>query len=162
MWNVTPEAPVSFSGRRDLDFQTTAHAELDARPCQGSGPGHDRALTPSPVGLEFWSMAKQIRFTLCFAPEAVEHLDFIESKYHGLLRRTIREQLRHTPTEETRNRKPLEPPAPFEASWELRCGPNNRFRVFYDVDSARLVVDVLAIGVKDRERLLIRGEEYEL
>ena len=28
----------------------------------------------------------------------------------------------------------MEPPAPFDASWELRCGPKNRFRVFYDVD----------------------------
>jgi mRNA-degrading endonuclease RelE of RelBE toxin-antitoxin system len=107
-------------------------------------------------------MAKRPKFTLAFAPEAIEHLDLIESKYHGLLRRTIREQLTHAPTEETRNRKPLEQPAPFQASWELRCGPGNRFRVFYDVDSPSQTVQVLAIGVKDRSRLLIGGEEYEL
>jgi hypothetical protein len=85
----------------------------------------------------------------------------IESKYHGLLRRTINEQLTHTPTEETRNRKPLDQPAPFGASWELRCGPDNRFRVFYEVDAAAQEVQVLAIGVKDRNRLLIGGEEYQ-
>jgi mRNA-degrading endonuclease RelE of RelBE toxin-antitoxin system len=107
-------------------------------------------------------MAKQRRFSLAFAPEAIEHLDRIEAKYHGLLRRTIKEQLASTPTVETRNRKPLEQPAPFEASWELRCGPGNRFRVFYDVDPAARAVQVLAIGVKDRSRLLIGGEEYEL
>jgi hypothetical protein len=106
-------------------------------------------------------MAKRPKFTLSFAPQAIEHLDLIESKYHGLLRRTIKEQLTHTPTEETRNRKPLDQPAPFEASWELRCGPDNRFRVFYDVDSASQAVRVLAVGVKDRSRLLIGGEEYE-
>ena len=106
-------------------------------------------------------MAKRTTFTLSFAPQAIEHMDLIESKFHGLLRRTIKEQLTHTPTEETRNRKPLDQPAPFEASWELRCGPKNRFRVFYDVDAVAQEVQILAIGVKDRNRLLIGGEEYE-
>ena len=95
------------------------------------------------------------------APEAIEHLDSIDSKYHRLLRRTINEQLTHTPTDETRNRKPLDQPAPFEATWELRCGPENRFRAFYDVDAEAQAVQVLAIGVKVRNRLLIGGEEYE-
>jgi len=106
-------------------------------------------------------MAKRPRFTLTFAPQAVEHLDGIESKYHGLLRRTIKEQLTFTPNEETRNRKLLDQPAPFEATWELRCGPDNRFRVFYGVDVQSLEVQILAIGLKDRNRLLIGGEEYE-
>ena len=106
-------------------------------------------------------MVRKPKFTLQFAPEAIEHLDLIESKYHGLLRRAIGEQLTYTPTDETRNRKPLDQPAPFAASWELRCGPDNRFRVFYDVDSSLLVVQVLAIGVKERSRLLIGGEVYE-
>ena len=107
-------------------------------------------------------MAKPPRYLLSFAPEVIDHMDVIESKYHGLLRRTIMEQLTYAPTEETRNRKPLEQPAPCEACWELRCGPGNRFRIFYDVDSASREVRVLAIGVKDRNRLLIGGEEYEL
>ncbi len=106
-------------------------------------------------------MAKRVKFTLCFAPEAIEHLAAIESKYHGLLRRTIKEQLTYVPTEETRNRKPFDEPAPFETSWELRCGPDNRFRIFYDVDLASQEVNVLAVGAKDRSRLLIGGEEYE-
>jgi mRNA-degrading endonuclease RelE of RelBE toxin-antitoxin system len=107
-------------------------------------------------------MAKRSKFTLTFAPQAVEHLDRIDSKYHGLLRRTIKEQLLFTPTDESRNRKPLEWPAPFDASWELRCGPKNRFRVLYDVNSANLAVSILAIGIKDRNRLLIGEEEYEI
>jgi hypothetical protein len=106
-------------------------------------------------------MAKRPRFKLSFAPEAVEHLDLVESKYHGLLRRTINEQLTHTPTQETRNRKPLDQPAPFGASWELRCGRDNRFRIFYEVDAATQEVQVLAIGVKERNRLLIGGEECQ-
>src|ERR1043166_5742494 len=106
-------------------------------------------------------MAKRPKFTLFFAPEAIDHLDVIESKYHGLLQRTLNEQLLSTPTKETRNRKPLDQPAPFGASWELRCGPNNRFRVFYDVDPESQAAHVLAIGVKDRDRLSIGGEEIE-
>src|SRR6516165_8615965 len=107
-------------------------------------------------------MAKQPKYILSFAPQAIEHLDRIDPKYHGLLRQTIKEQLTHTPTEETRNRNPLDQPAPFGASWELRCGPANRFRVFYEVDAASHQVQVLAVGVKDRNRLLIGGEEYTL
>jgi mRNA-degrading endonuclease RelE of RelBE toxin-antitoxin system len=107
-------------------------------------------------------MAKQPTYTLSFAPEAIEHLDVMESKFHGLLRRTIREQLTHAPADETRNRKPLDQPALFDATWELRCGPDNRFRVSYDVDSASREVQVLAVGVKERNRLFIGGEEYEL
>src|SRR5580692_1811899 len=107
-------------------------------------------------------MAKRFKCSLLFAPQAIEHLDLVDFKYHGLLQQAIREQLTYTPNEETRNRKPLDQPAPFGASWELRCGPNNRFRVFYDVDSAAHEVHVLAIGVKDRNRLLIGDEEYEL
>src|SRR5258708_27531493 len=107
-------------------------------------------------------MAKRPIFALSFGPQASGHLDLIASKHHGLLRRTINEQLTHTPTEEARNRKLLDQPAPFGASWELRCGPDNRFRVFYEVDAATYEVQVLAVGVKDRNRLLIGGEEYDL
>lgn len=106
-------------------------------------------------------MAKRPKFTLSFAPEAIEQLDMFESKHHGLLRRTLNEPLTHRPNTQTRNRKPLDQPAPFGASWELRCGPDNRFRVFYEVDAGAHEVQVLAIGLKDRNRLLIGAKEYE-
>jgi hypothetical protein len=48
------------------------------------------------------------------------------------------------------------------ASWELRCGRDNRFRVFSDVDLELNEVHVLAIALKDRNRLLIGAEECEL
>jgi hypothetical protein len=106
-------------------------------------------------------MPRKRKYVLVFAPEAIEHLDAIEGKFHGLLRRVIHEQLTHTPMRETRNRKPMDQPGPFDASWELRCGPGNRFRVFYDVDLDESEVQILAIGVKDRNRVIIGGEEYE-
>src|ERR1700728_2130821 len=100
-------------------------------------------------------MAKRRGFTPCFAPEVIEHMDSIDQKYHRLLRQVMQEQLTYSPTDETRNRKPLEQPAPFDATWELRCGPNNRFRVFYDVDPDANEVHILAVGVKDHNRLRI-------
>ncbi len=105
-------------------------------------------------------MPRRPRLTLRFAPEAIEHLDAIERKYHGFLRRAIGDQLSYTPEEETRNRKPLAYPAPYGARWELRCGPRNRFRVFYRVGPEDRTVWVLAIGLKEGNRLFIGGEEF--
>ncbi len=107
-------------------------------------------------------MPPRTRFTLDFAAEVVEHLDAIERKYHRLIQETIDEQLTFAPNQETRNRKPLDRPTAFEASWELRFGPNNRFRVFYQVDEQAKTVFVLAIGVKEGNRLLIGGKEIQL
>jgi len=101
-------------------------------------------------------------FTLVFAPEVVDYLRAIDKRHHSLIRETIAQQLSYTPVELTRNRKPLEQPAPFGTTWELRFGVKNRFRVFYEVDTAEQMVLVLAIGVKDREKLIVGGEEIEL
>ena len=57
------------------------------------------------------------------------------------------------------NRKPLEGPALLGADWEIRFGPDNRFRVFYRIDVENHEVEILAIGVKEKERLYIGGEE---
>jgi mRNA-degrading endonuclease RelE of RelBE toxin-antitoxin system len=101
------------------------------------------------------------QFALVFAPEVVLDLRAIERKHHSLLRREISAQLRSTPEVETRNRKPLvDLPEPYGAQWELRLGPKNRFRVFYEVDEEAFVVTVLAIGVKDRGVLRIGREEF--
>ena len=107
-------------------------------------------------------MPRAKKFELGFAPEVIAHLAAIEPKYHPLIQAALNEQLVIVPDQETRNRKPVEQPAPFEATWELRFGRGNRFRVFYDVDRVEHVVWILAIGVKERERLFIGGEEYRL
>lgn len=101
-------------------------------------------------------------FILDFAPETIDHLDAIERKYHRLIEKTIDDRLRYTPEQETRNRKPLERPTYFGATWELRFGANNRFRVFYEVDAAEQMVRILAIGEKEGNRLFIGGEEVQI
>ena len=85
----------------------------------------------------------------------------LERKYHRLIRTSVNQQLGHTPNQMTRNRKPLDPPMPFGATWELRFGPKNRFRVFYEVDVEALAVSVLAVGVKEGNRLSIGREEFQ-
>ena len=73
------------------------------------------------------------QYELIYAPQVVAHIRAIAAKYHGLIRTTVEEQLTHAPQVETRNRKPIVQPAPFEAMWGLRFGPGNRFRVFYEI-----------------------------
>ena len=100
-------------------------------------------------------------FELVYAPQVREHLKVIEPRHYGLIRQEIEAQLQFEPEVETRNRKPLKRAIAFESEWEIRFGPNNRFRVFYEVDGDAGAVHILAIGVKIRDRLYIGGEEVE-
>ena len=106
-------------------------------------------------------MAKRQPFTLVYADEVKDHLRAIEAKYHPLIQAEVETQLLFEPEVETRNRKPLKRPMSFGAQWELRFGPDNRFRVFYQANTATHEVRVLAVGVKDRSRLYFGGEEFE-
>jgi hypothetical protein len=107
-------------------------------------------------------VAKKVPFALVFAPLVHDHMAAIDATYDSLIRQKIEEQLTHHPNVRTRNRKPVRAPAAFQAEWELRFGPKNRFRVFYQIDHEHLEVRIVAIGVKDRNRLLVGGEEVTL
>ena len=63
----------------------------------------------------------------------------------------------HQPTVVTRNRKPLQP-NPL-ARFELRIA---ELRVYYEVDAEWRVVELRAVGIKDRDRVFIGGEEIDL
>jgi hypothetical protein len=108
------------------------------------------------------NMAPRQRFDLIYAPVTKLHLKAIERKYYSLIRTTIEDELQFEPDVETRNRKPLKQPVAFEAEWELRFGPDNRFRVFYDINIESHEVHILAIGVKEGNHLFIGGEEMKL
>jgi len=67
-------------------------------------------------------------------------------------------QLLNQPKVETRNRKPMRPNP--VAPWELRIG---NLRVYYEVsDDPEPTVVVLAVGIKDRDRVRIGGETVKL
>jgi len=107
-------------------------------------------------------MARKQPYDISYDEATRDHLRSIEAKYHSLIRKRIETQLTFEPAKETRNRKPLRQPAPFDATWELRFGPKNRFRVLYGTDEEHREVQIQAIGVKEGNRLLIGGEEVEL
>lgn len=107
-------------------------------------------------------MVKAAKYVLIYAPEVKEHLKAIDRQHHPLIRQTIEQQLTVVPDHETRNRKPLSGSTLWADAWELRCGPQNRFRVFYQIEAARREVLILAVGVKDRNELMIGKEKIEL
>ena len=70
----------------------------------------------------------------------------------------VDEQLGHEPGVETRNRKPMRP-NPL-SPWELRIGD---LRVYYEIaEDPEQIVTIVAVGVKDRNRVLIGGKEIKL
>lgn len=93
-----------------------------------------------------------------YSPSAVEHLRDLNRRDQVAVFDAVERQLRLEPTIETRNRKRMRP-NPI-APWEMRIGD---FRVYYDVkDEPEAVVQILAIGVKQRNRVRIGKEEVEL
>ncbi len=106
-------------------------------------------------------MPKSRPFEIVYDEVAVEHLHAIEKKYILVIRNSIETHLRFEPDAETQNRKLLHDPSTIGATWELRCGPNNRFRVFYDIHPEDRRVVILAIAVKIRNELWIGKERFE-
>jgi len=96
-------------------------------------------------------------YEIKFTGQAYRHLEAISRRDRNLILDAVREQLPHTPDDETRNRKLLRD-NPL-ADGELRIG---QYRLFYDVDVANRVVRILAVGVKERNRLIIGEEEVVL
>ena len=107
------------------------------------------------------AMSRRLVFEVIFDVLALDHMEAIESKYHSLIRRTVVKQLISEPDTPTRNRKPLLREAAIGAAWEVRCGPGNRFRIFYDVHRDQRLVVVLAIARKVRNQLFVGKEKFE-
>jgi Cytotoxic translational repressor of toxin-antitoxin stability system len=99
-------------------------------------------------------MAYRIQFT----ESAEQHFADLSARQQAIVLNAVKTQLRYEPLRETRNRKQLRP-NPF-APWELRVG---FLRVFYEVDALELdLVNVLAIGIKKGNRLIVAGKEIHI
>ncbi len=97
-------------------------------------------------------------YRIDYSPEAEDHLMALRVREGNIVLDAVARQLAHQPTVSTRNRKLLR--ANPVAPWELRIG---NLRVYYEVrDEPEPVVIVKAVGVKDRERVVIGGEEVKL
>jgi mRNA-degrading endonuclease RelE of RelBE toxin-antitoxin system len=93
-----------------------------------------------------------------YSPVTEQHLRALAARQRAIVFDAVDEQLAHEPAIETRNRKPMRP-NPL-APWELRVG---ELRVYYNVEEEpEKRVTILAVGVKDRNRVLIGGQEVGL
>jgi len=107
-------------------------------------------------------MVRHRPYSVLYAPVTRGHVRAIRRRDLAAVKSAIEANLFDEPTKETANRRPLSPTTELEAEWELRCGPNNRFRVFYSVDEQLRQVYVVAIGVKRGSRLKVGREEVSL
>ena len=108
------------------------------------------------------AMPSPLRFQILLDKDVAAHFSQIERRDHGLILDEIEQQLTFEPAVPTRNRKPLRTPNRLNATWELRCGAGNHYRVFYDVDLVSRLVIVLAVGRKMGSTLVIGKEKFEL
>lgn len=93
-----------------------------------------------------------------YSPAAEEHLRALTARQRTIVFDAVDEQLASQPAVETRNRKPMRPNP--VAPWELRISD---IRVYYDIqEEPEPKVTILAVGIKDRNRVRIGGEEIEL
>ena len=97
-------------------------------------------------------------YIIQYSPEAEDHLRGLTARQQRIVLDTVDRQLLNQPAVETRNRKPMRP-NPI-APWELRIGD---VRVYYEVSDESLpTVTILAVGIKERDRVRIGGEGIKL
>ncbi|UBF28127.1 addiction module toxin RelE [Kovacikia minuta CCNUW1] len=90
--------------------------------------------------------------------DAEEHLTFLTVRQQAIILNAVDEQLMYQPTIETKNRKPMRPN--LLSLWELRIGD---LRVYYDVEEEpEQLVYINAVGIKERNKVRIAGEIYDL
>ena len=102
-----------------------------------------------------------MRCSIEYSRPAIDHLRRLSTRDQPTIVDGVERSLGAEPTVETRHRKRMRP-NPI-APWELRVGD---FRVYYDVQERKgaedASVEVLAIGRKDRNRVIIGGKEMNL
>ena len=96
-------------------------------------------------------------YRIQYSPDAEDHLRGLTARQRSIVLDTIDRQLAHQPTTEMRNRKPMRQ-NPL-AAWEVRSGG---MRVYYRVQEAEHLVQVLAVGVERRHRVYLGERVVEL
>ena len=96
-------------------------------------------------------------FNILYPDDFKKQLAMVDRKYWILIKENIEKLLFFEPDIETKNRKPLSRP-PVDSIWEIRFGPKNIFRVFYKFNTKSREVWILAIGYKEKEKLIILGD----
>jgi len=100
---------------------------------------------------------KKRPYQIEYSPHSKGHLAALDARQRATILDKVDMQLAHEPTVVSRNRKPLQP-NPL-ARFELRVGD---LRVYDEVDEKKRVVEIRAVGIKDRSRVFIGEEEVDL
>jgi mRNA-degrading endonuclease RelE of RelBE toxin-antitoxin system len=96
-----------------------------------------------------------VPYTVEYSPEAIKHIRALPADRRAMVVDQVEQRLTHEPTVPARNRKRMDPDKKlFVAPWELRLGD---VRVYYAVEEQKAIV--LAVGIKEREKLFIGGKE---
>jgi len=99
-----------------------------------------------------------VKYRIEYSRDALDHLRLLTAREQRLVLDRVDLMLSHDPAVETRNRKPMRP-NPL-APWELRIGS---LRVYYDIEEEpEYIVVILAVGVKERDRVRIGKEALEI
>jgi mRNA-degrading endonuclease RelE of RelBE toxin-antitoxin system len=99
-----------------------------------------------------------VKYRIEYSPDAVDHLRLLTVREQRLVLDRVDRMLTRDPEVETRNRKPMRPN--LLAPWELRIGS---IRVYYDIEEKpECIVVILAVGIKERNRVRIGKEVLEL
>ena len=97
-------------------------------------------------------------YHIVYADEISSHIRALTARQRAIVFDEINQQLSYEPAVETRNRKSLRPKYTC-----LMGAARGRFAVYYDVQEApEQQVNVAAIGIKVRNRVLIAGKLYDL
>ncbi len=93
-----------------------------------------------------------------YYPDAIEHLKELTKRNQSIIFNAIENQLTYQPNIETKQKKKMRPNQ--IAPWELRVG---NFRIYYDIEiDSQSTVIILAIGIKERNKIYIGNKEVEL
>jgi mRNA-degrading endonuclease RelE of RelBE toxin-antitoxin system len=113
--------------------------------------------SPPRAGCYDLAAVKKRPYRIEYSPSSRDHLAALDARHRATILDKVDVQLTCEPTAASRNRKPLQlnPLARFE----LRIGD---LRVYYEVEERARVVEIRAVGIKDRNRVLIGGEEVDL
>jgi mRNA-degrading endonuclease RelE of RelBE toxin-antitoxin system len=99
-----------------------------------------------------------LTYEIIYADDALDHLRGVGARLRAIVVDEIERRLAHQPTVETRNRKRMR--RQTLAPWELRIGDA---RVYYEArEEPEPVVEILAVGVKEHNRVRIGREVVEL
>ncbi len=96
-------------------------------------------------------------YQIILSEEAETHLQLLTARDRRIVIGGIEDQLLYQANVPTRNRQPIRPNN--IATWKLRLGS---LRVYYDLEETEQIVQILAIGVKERNRVRIGDRDLEL